>query len=674
MNISILYYLLSLGVALLIASFLYFFPKKRNKKFSWLLFGLRFFSVVALLTLLINPKWEREELTVEKPQLVVAVDNSASMGFIKGKETVENILSELNKNTTFQDKFNIKYYSFGAQTQVLDSLTFTDNQSNPTDLINQIDALSSHTNIPILLITDGNQTLGANYEYVKTKNEIFPIVVGDTTQYADLAITKINVNQYSFLDNKFPVEIFTLYSSIQNTGAQLSIYENKNRIYTKKLRFSKQNTTHNISVMLPANTVGNHYYQAVITNLDNEKNTKNNRKDFSVEVVDQQTEILILSSFSHPDLGAIKKSIESNKQRKATIVIGSGSSLDFSKYKLVVLYQPTNIHASALKSIRTHKNGKFIITGTKTDWQFLNTSQNSFSKKKTSLTEYYLAVYNSNFPEFVTKEIGFEQFPPLEDRFGAIDFQVPFQSLLFQKIGNTITETPLLSTYQEDGQKNVVLFGEGFWKWRMQSKITHKSNKEFDDFWGNLFQYTTQNKKTKQLHLEYKKLNYSNEEIQIKASYVDTNYQIDTQASVWLYLTNKETKKTEKTPFYLDNGQYIAKLYNLESGKYTFQVKVLDQDVKSYGSFKVLNYNVEQQFSTSNLKGLKNLALQTGGEIIYSNNIKTRIQSFVTNSKYKSIQRSKIISKPLIDWHWLLGFIILSLSIEWFIRKYKGLI
>jgi len=226
MNISILYYLLSVGFALLIAAALYYIPKKKK---SCYLFGLRFLSVLSLLTLLINPKWEREELTIEKPQLVIAVDNSASIAFVKGKETVENILSELNKNTNLQDKFTIKHYSFGKQTKVFDSLTFAENQSNPTDLIRQMDALSSREKTPIFLITDGNQTLGTSYEYVKTKNKVFPIIVGDTTQYTDLAITKINVNQYSFLDNQFPVEIFTLYTGIQNTGAQLSIFNNKKR-------------------------------------------------------------------------------------------------------------------------------------------------------------------------------------------------------------------------------------------------------------------------------------------------------------------------------------------------------------------------------------------------------------------------------------------------------------
>lgn len=674
MNTSILYYLLVLGIALILAAFLYYFPKKKNKKVSWALFFLRFLSLVALLTLLVNPKWERESFYIEKPQLVVAVDNSASIAFVKGKKTVQKIISIFKNNAALHEKFDVKYFQFGQEATLLDSLTFSEMQTNPTALIQQIDALFPSKETPIFLITDGNQTLGTSYLYTQTKNPVFPVVVGDTTQYIDLAITQINVNKYSFLDNQFPVEIFTLYKGTQNADAQLSIYHNKNRVFTKKLQFSKQKPTQTIDLKLPAKTVGNLYYTAIISTLDKEKNTQNNRRDFSVEVVDQQTEILILSSFSHPDLGAIKNSIESNKQRKARIVIGAGNSLDFSKYHLVILYQPTAEQATAITQLNSQKKNVFIITGTQTDWRFLNQIQNSFSKNATKLSESYLGVFNTNYAGFVAKDIGFDELPPLKDVFGTISFQVAYEPLLFQKIGNTVTETPLLATFALNNQKNVVLFGEGFWRWRMLSKIAHKNNKVFDDFWGAIYQYSTSNEKKQQLHIDYKKLFYSNEEVVISASFVDKNYRVDTKASIWFYLTNKETKETKKLPFYLKNKKYIINLSNLEPGKYSFTVKVSDYNEKLFGSFKVLDYNVEQQFNTANLKSLQKLAAQTGGETLFADTMETALQHFLKNDLFKSVQKSEKITKPLIDWYWLLGFIILSLSLEWFIRKYRGLV
>ncbi len=674
MNLSILYFILALAVAFFVAVFLYVYPKKKLKKPSYLLILLRFLSVVAILMLLINPKWEKQELSIQKPRLIVAVDNSASIGFVNGKEQVKVVLEKIEKDKELHDKFSVKYFSFGVQSQLLDSLSFSEPQTNPTELFQQLKVLNNESKTPILFVTDGNQTTGNSYEYYASKNPIYPIVIGDTTKYVDLAITQLNANQYAFLDNKFPVEIFTLYNGIKNVDAQLSIYVKKQHIFTKKLNFSSKNSSQNISLMLPAKEVGQHYYHAVISSLENEKNIQNNRKDFSVKVVDQQTNVLILSSFNHPDLGAIKKSIESNKQRKAVIKIASKESIDLSQYQLIILYQPTVAFTSIIKTIYFSKKNTVIITGTKTDWAFLNNVQQAFSKDVTKMTENYLASFNTTFPEFVIKDIGFDQLPPLKDSFGTLTFNVPYQSLLYQKIGNTTTEYPLLATYTDGEQKNVVLFGEGFWRWRMLNKIEKQSYKAFDNFWGALIQFTAATKETQQLQLDYKKLCFSNQQQLIKASFVDKNYKIDKKATIWLYLTDKQTKKTKKMPFYLNGDQYEIGLADLKPGKYSFKTIVENQEVKQYGNFKVLNYNVEQQFSTANIDKLERIAQRSGGEVIYTDMLDPALQNLVKNKNYQSIQKSKKISKPLIDWHWLLGFIILSLSVEWFIRKYRGLV
>lgn len=678
MTISLLYFIIASIVAISVAALLYVYPRKKDKKLPILLFFLRFLSVVAILMLLINPKWERQELSVHKPKLVVAADNSASIGFVSGKETLENSLEQIRQSEELLEKFEVSYFSFGSQTRVLDSLTFDDSQSDPSELLRQIESLNKETNSPVILLTDGNQTNGASYEYFRSNNPIYPVVVGDTTQYVDLAITQINVNQYAFLDNKFPVEIFTLYKGDQEAGAQLNIFENKTKIFSKKLQFSIKNRSQRIETMLPAKTIGQHYYHTQISpmasGLKDEKNIHNNRKDFSVEVVNQQTNILILSSFSHPDLGALKKSIESNKQRKVTIEIGSPKTNAFSDYHLLVLYQPTATMATTFKSVLSEKINTLIITGTKTDWNFLNKAQQGFNKNATNLSEDYLATYNTDFAEFVTKDIGFAQLPPLQDAFGALTMKVAHNTLLSQKIGNTDTEKPLLATYVDQEQRHAVLFGEGFWRWRMLHKLDNQSFTDFDDFFGALIQYTAATVKAQQLHLDYDRICFSNRPILIKASYVDKNHQVDTNASLWVYITDIETNKTEKTPLYVQDNHYQVSLPNLKPKSYRFQVIVNENEIRKSGSFKVLDYNVEQQFNSANQEDLRKLAENSGGTIVQPDQLESLIQNLVKNETYKSIQKAKKISKPLIDWHWLLAIIILSLSTEWFIRKYKGLI
>ena len=50
------------------------------------------------------------------------------------------------------------------------------------------------------------------------------------------------------------------------------------------------------------------------------------------------------------------------------------------------------------------------------------------------------------------------------------------------------------------------------------------------------------------------------------------------------------------------------------------------------------------------------------------------IDTLIKDDNFKQVEISKEKIEPLIEWIYLLGLIILSLSIEWFLRKYNGLI
>ncbi|MFT5679087.1 MAG: hypothetical protein ACI9FY_001636, partial [Patiriisocius sp.] len=48
--------------------------------------------------------------------------------------------------------------------------------------------------------------------------------------------------------------------------------------------------------------------------------------------------------------------------------------------------------------------------------------------------------------------------------------------------------------------------------------------------------------------------------------------------------------------------------------------------------------------------------------------------ALVSDARFATIQKSEQKTVPLIDWKYLLGLIALTLALEWFIRKYNGLI
>jgi len=92
------------------------------------------------------------------------------------------------------------------------------------------------------------------------------------------------------------------------------------------------------------------------------------------------------------------------------------------------------------------------------------------------------------------------------------------------------------------------------------------------------------------------------------------------------------------------------------------------------GNTKILDYNVEQQFLNANVSKLERIANISEGSSYFIANTSSMINDLINDSRFVTVQKSNKNVVPLIDFKYLLALIILSLSIEWFLRKYNGLI
>jgi len=328
-----------LVLSLSVAFFQYYYKVKNKLKVTIILFALKTLSLFLLILLLINPVIEKVVIENEKPILSILVDNSKSISYFKEAESVRDIVSNVNNNNHLRDKFSINEFTFGKDLHVLDSLSFLENETNIAAAITGVTELHKEKIMPIVLITDGNQTIGYAYEFLSSKHPIYPIIVGDTTKHVDLKITQLNVNKYSYIQNKFPVEVLLNYEGSEKVKTQFSIFSQGKTIFRENVTFSSDKKSATITANLTSTKEGLQYYTASIRKIENEKNTKNNTKNFSVEVIDEQTKVLILSSVLHPDVGALKKSIESNKQRSVDVFLIDKFNNQINDYQLIILYQ-----------------------------------------------------------------------------------------------------------------------------------------------------------------------------------------------------------------------------------------------------------------------------------------------------------------------------------------------
>lgn len=666
-------YLLILIAALLalaIAAFQYFYKQENRSKIQIVLAFLKFLSLFLIFLLLINPTIESRQVEIEKPKLVVTVDNSSSIKLLENDDEVNAILKSISEDVDLSDKFEIDFFSFNEDVNRLDSLTFSVNKTNIVSTLQSLDNLYD-TSDALMLITDGNQTLGSDYSFYKSKPSVYAIAVGDTIPHDDLSITKVNANRYSFLNNIFPVELFINYTGDAPISSNLVVSDGAATIFRKTISLNGDKNSERVTFNAKASRVGVLNYRVSISPLSDEINRINNRTNFTVEVIDEQSKIALIADITHPDLGMLKRSIESNKQRSVEL-INPAQAGNIKEYQLIIVYQPNSSFKTVFEKLRENSINYFVISGTQTDWNFLNTIQEDFTKSTINQIEEYQVGRNTAYSSFVVDDFDFESLPPLAATFGTLDVKVPSETILYQNINNIQTEKPSLTTFSKGNRRGAILLGEGIWKWRAYSYTNNKSFFEFDRFINKLIQFLSIKKKLNRLDLDYQPVVYQNDIMTINATYFDNNYTVDTRASLSIALRNKATNDIKTFPFRLSGQSYSSSISDLESGDYTFTVVVEGQDVKRNGSFTVLDYNIEQQFTYANMNSLRALSSNTDGALYHTSNFNELVQALKENDSYKPIQRSTIKQLALIDWKWLLGFAALFLSLEWFIRKYYG--
>ncbi|WP_100611569.1 vWA domain-containing protein [Confluentibacter lentus] len=675
-SITLIFIILAGILALFLALFQYCNKLKQHSKLYWTFIFLRFLTLFAILLLIINPKFEHLEVYTEKPNLVIAVDNSSSVKHLNQDGNALKIVESLTNNSDLNNKFNIELYSFGDDINSEDSLNFNKQQTNISNAINQLFQIYKESISPTVLISDGNQTYGSDYEFSSNsyKQPIYPIILGDTVNYTDLKIQQLNVNKYAFLKNSFPIEAFLIYNGSSNINSQFTVTRGNNMVYSQPITFSKSNNSKIVNFTLPANSVGVSAYKATLEPLDNEKNIVNNTKNFAVEVIDQKTKVALVSDFLHPDLGVLKKSIENNEQREVVFIKPNEVINQINDFQLVVLYQPNNKFKQLFDALNKENKNKMIIVGTKTDIGFLNSIDKNYNQQITNQSEDYLAELNLNFAPFIINEMDFESFPPLKSNYGDVTFSVPFETILFKKINNISTKEPLLATFETNGKREAVLFGENIWQWRAQSYINAKSFNDFDNFIGKLVQYLASNKKRNRLNVDYESFYNGNGNIIIKAQFFDKNFEFDARETLIISVKDKITNEEKSFPFILKNNNYQVDLSNLMPSEYTFKVFAKNENLSQSGSFQILEYNVEQQFLNADVTKLQRLANNSDGKSYFADDTNALVNDLLNDNRFVSIQKSNKNTIPLIDWKYLLFLIALTLTVEWFLRKYNGLI
>jgi hypothetical protein len=574
-------------------------------------------------------------------------------------------------------------YSFGQSTKLVEDLNFKEKKTDYSEVINTV--INNHFNENIgamILVGDGIYNQGKNP--VNLLSEVnFPIYTigfGDTTEIMDSRIQDIRVNRTSFSGNKFPVEIDAQFSKLKGKPIRLSIFQDKREVASVMVTPPNQNFFYSNEFILDAGEAGLKHFLAKTETVENERNTKNNQAGFVINVLEKKQKILILSDGPHPDIGAIKNTLDLQTTYDVSVFTEEPYPANLSDFNLLILNQLPTSGKSAADIVKNAQNSRIpilFIVGNKTFLPQLNAlSQGATISPLAGSGEEAQAILNSSYATFNLSEDFKEilsRFPPLQVSFADYELDAGFTPLFYQKIMNIETAKPLLATGTLNGRKTGFIFGEGIWRWRLYNYNANQNQALFNELVNQLVQYLALRQNEDNFIIDFKPVYAETDDIILKAEVYNDAFERINSEEVKIKIQNATNEEFEFT-FDVQGSNYFLNAGHLPIGDYTFSANV-DIGGKTFnetGKFTITPVNFENLDLRANHNLLYQLANKSGGRFYAPNQSEQMIMDLQNNTRLKATNYYQEMINELLNLKWLFFVVLILLSVEWFLRKFWG--
>jgi hypothetical protein len=680
--------LLCLLVGAVYATILYAKNGIFSKGISWLLALLRFLTGSIISFLLLSPviKWMRNETL--KPKVIVLQDNSASQNkaFEKSVNKAQFTTQLAEQIKQIEQFAEVKQLTYGTALRDTNALTYKEGGTDLGTALEQISSAYENENLGAIVVTgDGIMTQGANpaSQTLSLNGAVYAIGIGDSTIQRDAMVLRTYQNKVAFLGDKFSVKIDALGLACNGANTAVTIYHHNTArtVGTQSFSFAGNKSSKQEEIIVDANAKGLQKYSAIISSVNGEVNTTNNRIDFYVDVLDSKQKVLLVCNAPHPDVNAIKEALSINKNTDLEIVTAEKLKQNPADYNLVILHNLPSVRynlASFYEQIAKSGTGILYIVGSQTLLTQFNQKQNALNIKATSggLTD-IAASPNTGFNLFTMKPSELSKYgslPPLTSPFGQYSAGANTSVLFNQKVGAVNTTYPLWLLQQTGTARMGVIAGEGIWRWRMYNFVQHNNFDLVDDAIQKTVQYLVVKQDKKPFRCVINKtINSTNESISFDAELYNDNYELITPNEVNLVISDGKSTRSNYT-MNKQEKNYSINIGTLAAGDYQYEAKT-NRDGKTFseiGSFKVVDIDVETANTTADFNTLSQLANNYQGKFLYPSQTKDLATLLKKDEHMKNLVRSELNSDPLINWRWIFGVLITLLALEWFLRKRNG--
>ena len=681
--------LIGIPAAAAIAWWLYSSPTVKSQLKQWqraVLILMRFLSVAAIVLTLANISFNSAITHRQRPIVVVACDNSASMAMNADSAWIKHDFPQQINDLCdkIKSKFNICRINFAEETADNSALDFEGQASNMASVFDYIEDKMFGQNVGALIIaSDGIINYGSDplQKSATFGKPVYTIALGDTLPHPDLSIDRITTNRAAHKNVHFPIVAnikgedvpagrYTLTLSCNGRKTDSTQIEVREReIYLKKTFYVREDSS------------GLHHYTFSIDILENDITPRNNTAGTVVDVRDDIQEILLLQNSWHPDVAAISQILQKDQRYKLTINNIKDFKGDIGKYSLIVLHQLPSVTGKIGGIVEKAKKAgtpMLIIIGRQTKTADLQQLELGVNIKQTRNDfEEVQPAQNSDFQVFSLSFDGqlTADFPPLTAPYGEYGELSSSQILFYQQIGSVRTKRPLVYFTQTGSQKIGVIAGEGIWRWRLHDYATNGSQSVSNEIISKTAQYLCNSEKRERFVLNIGNTFPMHRSITADAVVYNKMYEPVNNAEVEMLITDRN-RNAYKSAFQAAETGYTLNLGHKEPGLYSYTATATlgDEQLTKRGQFVVTDESPESNNLLANHNLMYLLASEHNGKMYTTNDFSEIGTDILNNRQIETVtSTSEVISHP-IDFLLLALLAILLLAAEWFLRKFWGLV
>jgi hypothetical protein len=679
---------LGLGYALLLYHRDTTFREQSPNLHKWL--GLlRWLSVTLLSALLLAPLLKSLFTETKKPIVVLAQDQSESVGMAFDPAALEQYKKDWAqlRDGLAQD-YEVHEMAFGDETREGVDFQFGDKVTNLSQLVRGVYDLYGGQNLGALVVaSDGIYNEGSNPAYTDAPLHapVYSIALGDTTPKIDLLVKRVFHNKIAYLGDKFTLQIDVAATNCAGKQSVLNVGkvegDQVKNLQSIPVNIAGKDFFTTKEVILEADQPGVAHYVVSLAVLPGEAISVNNRKEIFIDVLDSRQKILLLANSPHPDLSALKTTLEINKNYAVSIAYAGDAGLDVGKYDFVVLHNlPSNTNdiSGLLNTLNERRIPRLFVAGMQTNYGALAKAQDLVAMQSDGRQSD--DVQGSIVPAFASFTIDprsaeeLPKFNPVTSAFGNFAATPQAQVLLRKRIGKVNTDQPLLAFGEVNGIKTGIFLAEGMWRWRLFDYLQHSNHEIFDEIFGKSVQYLSLKEDKRKFRVTLDKNIFNeNEPITFGAELYNDNYELFNEPDVSLSIRNREGKEFTYT-FNKLGKAYTLNAGILPVGTYTYKASSTfnGQPLTFEGKFSVQPIQMELFETTANHAVLRQLSAKFGGEQLLPGTLTSLVDKIKANQAVKPVIYQTTKTNPLINLKWIFAILAFLLALEWFLRRYFG--